>query len=87
MEIELPLETHHALCMQLHPGASRSSAANLDESGGPELVGPVAAVAGLEQLSTLERALRRARYRVELTSPEPLLRLTPRRRGRSRTRL
>jgi hypothetical protein len=77
VEIELPLETHHALCMRLHPDAPRTSAADLDESGGPELVAPLAAVAGLEQLSALERALRRAHYRLQVTSPEPVLRLTP----------
>ena len=77
VEIELPLEMHHALCVQLHPGAPPTAAAELSEQGGAELLAPLAEVAGLEPLSGLERALRRARYRVHLSSPDPTLRLTP----------
>jgi hypothetical protein len=77
VEIELPLEMHHALCVQLHPAAPPAAAADLSESGGPELLAPLADVAGLEPLARLERALRRARYRVHVNSPDPTLRLTP----------
>jgi hypothetical protein len=76
VEIELPLEDHYALYRHLHPEAKRA-AESLDESGGAELLASIAAVAGMEEIRHLQAAVRRARYGVRLTSPEPLLRLIP----------
>ena len=77
VEIELPLEDHYALYRHLHPGSPRGGAEDIDASGGAELLGSIATVAGLEEMRHLQAAVRRARYRVRLTSPEPLLRLLP----------
>lgn len=77
VEIELPLEVHYALFKHLHPERKGADAENVDTSGGAELLSPVAAVAGLTGLRGLEPAVRRAHYRVRVTSPEPRLRLLP----------
>jgi hypothetical protein len=77
VEIELPLEVHYALYRHLHPEGKRGPAESVDASGGAELLAAAATVAGLEELARLRPALRRARYRVRVTSPEPRLRLLP----------
>jgi hypothetical protein len=77
VEIELPLETHYALCRHLHPERGRSPGDDIDAAGDAELLEPIAAVAGLEDLRALQTAVRRAHYRVRLRSPEPRLTLTP----------
>jgi hypothetical protein len=77
VEIELPLEVHYALYKHLHPDRAHTAAEDIDASGGAELLAPIATVAGLEELRGLEPAVRRGRYRVRLTSPEPRLQLTP----------
>ena len=77
VEIELPLEMHYALHSHLHPQAAAGPVEHLEAEGGAELLGRVATIAGLEELAQLQSALRRARYRVRVTSPEPLLRLQP----------
>jgi hypothetical protein len=77
VEIELPLEDHYALYRHLHPEATRRAAEEIDASGGAEILASVAAVAGMAEIRRLQPAVRRARYRVRLTSPEPLLRLIP----------
>jgi len=82
VEIELPLEVHYALYKHLHPDRPHTPSEDIDVSGGAELLGPVAAVAGLQDLQHLEPAVRKGHYRVHLTSPEPRLRLTPPERTR-----
>jgi hypothetical protein len=77
VEIELPLEVHYALHSHLHPQAAAGPVDRLEAEGGAELLGRVATIAGLEDLGRLRSAVRRARYRVSVTSPEPLLRLQP----------
>jgi hypothetical protein len=77
VEIELPLEVHYALFKHLHPALPHTGSEDIDASGGAELIGPIATVAGLEELKNLEPAVRRNHYQVRLTSPEPRLRLTP----------
>jgi hypothetical protein len=77
VEIELPLEVHYALHSHLHPRAAAGPVEGLEAEGGAELLGQVATVAGLEELGKLHAAVRRARYRVRVTSPQPLLRLQP----------
>ena len=77
VDIELPLEMHYALFMHLHPGASRGSVEPFETSGGEEVLARIATVAGLEGIEQLAPALKRARYRVRLTSPEPTLSLMP----------
>ena len=81
VEIELPLEVHYALYKHLHPDRPHTPSEDIDASGGAELLGPIAAVAGLQDLQHLEPAVRKGHYRVHLTSPEPRLRLTPPERG------
>ena len=82
VEVELPLEVHSALYKHLHPDRPHTPSEDIDASGGPELLGPIAAVAGLQDLQQLAPAVRKAQYRVHLTSPEPRLRLTPPERDR-----
>lgn len=82
IEIALPLETHHALFRHLHPEAPRGPDEDIDASGGAELLATVASVAGLEGIDALSAPLKRARYRAQLVSPEPLLLLLPPDRGR-----
>ena len=77
IDIELPLEVHYALFKHLHPDRPHRPSEEIDTSGGAELLGPIATVAGLEDLRGLEPWVRKARYRVRLTSPEPRLRLSP----------
>jgi hypothetical protein len=77
VEIELPLEVHYALYKHLHPGRPHAPSEDIDVSGGAELLGAVATVAGLEDLQQLEPAVRKSHYRVRLNSPEPRLTLTP----------
>jgi len=77
VEIELPAGTHYVLYRQLNPDTA-SAAERIDASGGAEILAAIAAVRGLEELARLGRAVKRAHYRVRLTSPEPLLRLLPR---------
>jgi hypothetical protein len=77
VEIELPLEVHYALYTRLHPAPPHGAAENVDASGGAELLAPICAVAGLEELQRLAPAVRRAHYRVHLLSPQPTLRLLP----------
>jgi len=77
IDIELPLEVHYALFKHLHPDRPHSPSEEIGASGGAELLRPVATVAGLEDLLELEPALRKARYSVRVTSPEPRLRLIP----------
>lgn len=77
VEIELPLEVHYALFKHLQTGRAEGAAEDIDTTGGAELLAPIAAVAGLEELKRLETAVRRSGYQVRLTSPEPLLRLMP----------
>lgn len=77
VEIELPLEVHYALYTHLHAHVPHGAAESIHTSGGAELLAPIAAVAGLEELVRLEPAVRRGHYRVRLTSPEPRLRLLP----------
>ena len=77
VEIELPLEVHYALYKHLHPDRPHTPSEDIDASGGAELLAPISTVAGLADLQQLESAVRRAHYRVHLTSPDPQLRLTP----------
>jgi hypothetical protein len=75
--IELPLEVHYSLHKHLYPGGGPRASEHIDESGGAELLKPIATVAGLEELAELEPAVRKGHYHVRLTSPEPRLTLTP----------
>jgi hypothetical protein len=87
VEIELPLEVHYALHRHLHPDAAPGPVERLEVEGGAELLGSVATVAGLEEMEKLGTAVRRARYRVRVTSPEPrLIFLPPANEKTARTR-
>jgi hypothetical protein len=72
VEIELPLEVHHALRSRLFARDGQAA------EGDAELLAALAAAAtGLEDLKALQSAVRRARYRVRVTSPAPVLHLRP----------
>lgn len=75
--IALPPNMHYALYRHLHPGEIDGATERIELAGGVELLEPIAAARGLEDLAKLRPALRRGRYRVRLTSPEPILSLTP----------
>jgi hypothetical protein len=77
VQITLPQGTHHALFQHLNPGAARGTPENFDTEGGAEMLARIATVAGLEALGKLERAVRLARYRVQLSTPDPVLILAP----------
>jgi hypothetical protein len=77
VDIDLPLETHHALYRHLNPEAPRGPDEEIDASDSVELLARVATVAGLEELAQLGPAVRRGRYRVQLTGPEPRLTFVP----------
>ncbi|HEX6319490.1 MAG TPA: hypothetical protein VFZ84_11485 [Burkholderiales bacterium] len=77
VDIDLPLETHHALFRHLNPDAPRGSDEEIDASDGVELLARIATVAGLEEMARLGPAVRRSRYGVQLTGPEPRLILVP----------
>lgn len=77
VEIDLPLETHHALYRHLNPDAPRGPDEEIDAADSVELLARVATVAGLEELAQLGPAVRRGRYLVQLTGPEPRLSLVP----------
>jgi hypothetical protein len=71
VEISLPQGVHHALLARLDHGDV------LDVQNGAEILPLVASVAGLEDLGKLAPAVRHARYRVRVTSPDPVIVLTP----------
>ena len=77
VDIELPLETHHALYRHLNPDAPRGPDEEIDADDGAELLERIATVAGLEELGALAPALKAGGYRVELNGPDPLLSLLP----------
>lgn len=75
--VELPVGTHYALYRQLHPGKSGRDAGRVDAAGGAEMLAPIAAVSGLEELARLRAAVQCVGYGLRLTSPEPTLLLIP----------
>jgi len=77
IEIGLPLGVHHALFRHLHPESAPGLPEDLDELAGPELLRKISAVAGLEEFADLEKAVKAARYRVQLLTPDPLVVLLP----------
>ena len=77
VEIALPAGTHYALYRHLHPGESGAGADEVEAAGGVDLLESIATIPGLQELLQLRGLLERARYRVQVTSPEPTLRLSP----------
>ena len=71
VEISLPQGVHHALRVRLQDGDI------VDVRNGAEILPRLAAVAGLEEFGKLASAVRRAGYRVRVTSPDPVVVLTP----------
>jgi hypothetical protein len=86
VEIELPEGTHYTLYRHLNPGATGTAVEELDATGGAEILDSIATVHGLEELARLRAAVARAHYRVRVTSPDPVLRLTPPQTARRRSR-
>lgn len=73
VDIVLPAGEHHSLCLCLDVDAW----ASLDVAGGAELLGRIAALPGLADLTNLVSTVRRAGYRAELAGPPPVLSLLP----------
>jgi hypothetical protein len=73
IEVDLPLDYHHALFEKLHPGAAQGSPEIIDVSGGPELLGRIAGIKGLECLATLVAPLSKARATVRLSDPARIM--------------
>jgi hypothetical protein len=71
VEISLPQGVHHALLERLDHGDV------LNVQNGAEILPLVASVAGLEEMRRLAPAVKRARYRVRVTSPDPVVVLVP----------
>jgi hypothetical protein len=76
VEIELPEGVHYALCRELQ------AAERLHASGGAEILERIAVIHGLEELAQLGSAVKHALYGVRITSPDPVVVLTPPKRGR-----
>jgi len=81
VEIELPVGTHYMLYRHFHPEDTGGAAEHMDAEGSAEILKALAAIKGLEELARLQAPVKRARYRVQLTSPEPMLRLAPPTKG------
>jgi hypothetical protein len=78
VDIELPLEVHYAIFRHLNADAQgRRAPQKIDATGGADMLAHIATVAGLEPLARLVAAVKRARYSVRVTSPEPVLSLIP----------
>ena len=82
VEIELPVGTHYMLYRHFHPDDTGGAAEHMETEGSAEILNALAAIKGLEDLARLHAPVKRARYRVHLSSPEPMLRLAPPTKGR-----
>jgi hypothetical protein len=71
VEISLPQGVHYALRTRLKNGDV------VDVRNGAEILPRLASVAGLEEFGKLAAAVKRAGYRVRVTSPDPVVVLTP----------
>jgi hypothetical protein len=72
IKITLPENYNHALFCALHPGEP-VSVENIDVSGGPELLASISTVSGLEEFSSLDDALTRARASIHVISPATIV--------------
>jgi hypothetical protein len=77
VEIELPAGTHYMLYRHFHPDDTGGAAEHIETEGNAEILDVLATIKGLEDLARLHAPVKRARYRVHLSSPEPMLRLAP----------
>lgn len=73
LELQLPPDTHFALCSHLAPAGSRPESLDLD--GGHELVEQAAQVGVLAPLAELIEPLREAGATVHVISPSPAIQI------------
>ncbi|HSH29741.1 MAG TPA: hypothetical protein VK971_07530 [Thiohalobacter sp.] len=73
LELQLPPDTHFALCSRLAPADSRAQSLDLD--GGHELVAQAARVVPLAALAELIEPLRKAGATVHIISPSPAIQI------------
>ncbi|MAT66425.1 MAG: hypothetical protein CMN57_12375 [Gammaproteobacteria bacterium] len=73
LELQLPPDTHFALCSHLAPADSRPESLDLD--GGHELVEQAAQVGVLAALAELIVPLREANAMVHIVSPSPAIQI------------
>jgi hypothetical protein len=78
-EVELTLSAglHNAFFNRFEADAPPESALQVDVQGGPELIGQLKDIAGLEPIAELEQTLRDGGWRVTITSPIPRILLSP----------
>lgn len=82
IEITLPSNYNHSLFSMLHPGEPPAQLEKIQASGGPELLGDIASIKGLEELKTLIDPLTAAKAKVEVVSPPRIVITLPVGRGR-----
>jgi hypothetical protein len=75
--IELRADEHYALYMRFHPGAARASVGPMASFGGGEILERLGELRDLAELARPKGAVRRARYRLRLLSPESIPELLP----------
>ncbi len=77
VELVLSASLHNALFNRFEADGSLNSEIKVDVQGGAELLGQLAAIAGLEPLGQLEQVLRDGGWRVAISSPTPQILLLP----------
>lgn len=73
IEVVLPDSYNHALFTVLHPDAPPAQLEDMDSSGGPELLGAIAKVKGLEGFGQLVDDAAIADVTVQVTTPARIL--------------
>jgi hypothetical protein len=73
IEIDLPMDYHHALFSKLNPDAEQGSPEVIDISGGPELLERIAVIKGLEYLKILVTRLSKTHTTIQLSDPARIM--------------
>ncbi len=73
IEVDLPIDYHHALFSKLNPDAEQGSPEIIDVRGGPELLERIATIKGLEYLKLLITPLSNTRTTVQLSDPARII--------------
>ena len=73
IRVTLPEDVNHALFRSLNPDAPTNTTERFDVASGPEVLGRIARVRGLEPLAELQETLDAVRARVRVVSPPTLV--------------
>jgi hypothetical protein len=73
VKITLPANYNHSLFSVFHPGAQPGNTEVVDVSGGPELLGTVASIKGLEAVAGLAGRLPAEEVTVQVVSPPAIV--------------